>query len=467
MDRSVQLRHGGVVMVDWVKRHRVLVLFGACALTLVLRLGLIFVRQTYLLSYETTDIGAIPYNLVAGDGYTYLGMESSYFGPAYTFLWAGLMVVFGREGGQLAVQIVQAAALSIAPIFVFLAARHFFNQTAAYLAALWFAFYPELLVLSSTMYSDSIVLALWCVLLGLYAVFMERQRPSYLLAVLFGMVIAVMTLAKGRMLLLSGWLMGLMLLHGLVTVWKERAQQRLRLTRQIVIPLLGGILALLLISPWIARNYAVHDKFMPTESTMGFNLWVGHNANATGTGKLNLGNTPLAGGEFNDEVTGSARFPRSDALQAQLAQCETEASCDDLYLEDALQVMAQDPAREIALSAKKVFYAWWFDPTSATAVHWLYRLPWIVTLVFFVVGAAYRLVVARRIDWLLWGVLVLTTLLQVLFFVVPRFRYPVYPIVFMFAGYAVALVLQRWMPRDDARRPEIAASQAVGVRDGV
>jgi hypothetical protein len=64
-------------------------------------------------------------------------------------------------------------------------------------------------------------------------------------------------------------------------------------------------------------------------------------------------------------------------------------------------------------------------------------------LALFVVGAGHRLFVERRLDPLPWTLLVAGTALAVAFFVIPRLRYPVYPIVFLFAGYGATIVLTR------------------------
>lgn len=425
------------------------ILFLTFLLSFIVRVVLIFWRQTYVADYGRTDIGGIPYNLVNGLGYTYLGMPSSYFGPGYTYVWAVAMLLFGREGGQLGVQLLQAVLLSLAPWPLFYFARHAFGTAVALVSATWMAFYPELLVLSSTMYSDSLAVFLWCAVLGLYAALVGKKRPSTWLAILLGATLGLLALTKGRMLAFAAVVLLALLVNGLRAVWPTRAL----LSRRVLLPILAGLVMLLAILPWTARNYAVHDTFMPLESTMGFNLWLGHNPAATGTGKARLGNTAVAGGEFDETAGEGAAFPVPAALEAALATCQTEVTCDELYQADALAFIRANPERVIELSGYKALYAWWFDPTSAAARSILYRVPWVVTLVFFALGALHRLFVARRVDWLMWAILLVSTLLQMLFFVVPRLRYPVYPIVFVFAGYGAWLLARAVLARYADPRP--------------
>jgi 4-amino-4-deoxy-L-arabinose transferase-like glycosyltransferase len=424
----------------WIDGKALLILISTCIVALLLRLAIIFWRQTYLLSYASTDIGGLAYNLAGGLGYTYQGFPSSYFGPGYTLIWAIFINAFDLDIGQLLVQIFQAAALSAAPIFIFHLARFYFDDLTALLSSLWFGFYPELLVLSSTMYSESLMMLLWMMALGLYAYQRRREQPSYWIAVLMGLVVGLLALTKGRMLFFALAIIGAALAHALVTQQPLRRALRSRL---LWAPLLTGIAALVVLLPWIARNALVHQAFVPLESTMGFNLWLGHNPEATGTGKWRLGNSGVAGAEFDSIASGDAGFPLPPALQAELDDCDSELTCDNIYRRYALDFIATQPRQVASLALHKAAYAWWFDPTSATAAHPLYRWPWIITLLFAVVGAAYRLLVMRRVDGLLWLILLLSTVLQMVFFVVPRLRYPVYPVVFMLASYGVVLLVQR------------------------
>jgi hypothetical protein len=442
--------------LDQIAEKALLILWIACIVAFLMRLGIIFWRQTYLLSYANTDIGGLTYNLAGGLGYTYQGFPSSYFGPGYTFFWAFFINAFDLALGQLLVQIMQAAALSAAPLFIFQFARLYFEDLTALLGALWFGFYPELLILSSTMYAESLVMLLWAVVLGLYAYQRRRDRPSYWVAVLMGLAVGLLALTKGRMLFFSLAVIGAALAQALIM---QRPLIRLLRSRIFRATLLTGFVAMIVILPWVARNALVHRAFVPLESTAGFNLWLGHNPEATGTGKWRLGNTSVAGAEFDGIAEQGANFPLPVALQVELDNCGSELACDNIYRRYALDYITAQPLQVAWLALRKAIYAWWFDPTSATAAHPLYRWPWIVTLFFAVVSSAYRLLVMRRIDGLLWLILLLSTVLQMIFFVVPRMRYPVYPVIFMFTGYGTAWLMRRIWPRDRVAQSRLVEHQ--------
>jgi hypothetical protein len=428
---------------DWIAGKATLILWIACIIAFLFRLGIIFWRQTYLLSYANTDIGGLAYNLAGGLGYTYQGFSSSYFGPGYTLMWAFFINAFDLTRGQLLVQVLQAAALSAIPIFIFQFARFYFDDLTALFSGLWFGFYPEMLVLSSTMYSESLVMLLWAVVLGLYSHQQRRGQPSYWISVFMGLFIGFLVLTKGRMLFFSLVVIGAALTYTLV---KLRPLRPVLLSHLLRAPLLTGIIALAVMLPWMVRNAFVHQAFVPLESTIGFNLWLGHNPEATGTGKWRLGNTIVAGAEFDSIVDQGASFPLPVALQSELSSCSSELACDDIYRRHALDYIIAQPQQVASLALRKAIYAWWFDPTSATAAHPLYRWPWIATLFFAAIGALYRLLAERRIDGLLWLILLLSTVLQMIFFVIPRMRYPAYPIVFIFASYGFVLLLQHvWL----------------------
>jgi hypothetical protein len=113
-----------------------------------------------------------------------------------------------------------------------------------------------------------------------------------------------------------------------------------------------------------------------------------------------------------------------------------------------LLAVRADPAREASLSLRKIVYFWTIDPTSSVARSPGYWVPWAAVLVLFVVGLRSR---ARheRSDPLALTILVTATALAVLYFVIPRLRYPVYPVVFLLAGQGAAALFPRTEPAPD------------------
>jgi len=70
---------------------------------------------------------------------------------------------------------------------------------------------------------------------------------------------------------------GLCLIVALVGLWREWRQPK-----RLVMNFLSIFMFLLVLSPWVVRNYRVHEVFVPFVTNMGFNLWVGNAEGATG-----------------------------------------------------------------------------------------------------------------------------------------------------------------------------------------
>jgi hypothetical protein len=409
------------------------VLWAAVAGSLVLRVAVVLLRGTWTADYSSSDIGQIAYNIANGEGFRFMGIPSSFFGPVYLYLWAFALRA-GGETGQLAVQLLQAAALSIAPLFLYSFARLRFAVLPALLGALALAFYPELLVLPTTMYADTLSLFLWCACLALYASSVRSGPGAVRPAVLLGIVAGVTALTKGRLLLFAA-----LLLPFLAAGDPSRLRDVLRPSAAgIRSAVLAGIAVLAVLAPWVIRNQQVHGELLLLESSSGLNLWMGHNEHATGTGKTRVGvGGAAAPGEGGTDDTG---FPRSDELVAEYRAAPTEPARDRVLRDAALRAIRENPAREIPLSLRKILYFWTVDPTSSVARSPAYWAPWAAVLALMLAGIRDRRAQGNG-DPLLGSVLVFATVLAVAFFVIPRLRYPIYPIVFLFAGQGLAALL--------------------------
>jgi hypothetical protein len=414
------------------------VLSGVCAASFAVRAALVLLRGTYTEDYSSSDIGGIAYRIAAGQGFTYEGMPSSFFGPVFVYLWAFALERWGTTG-QLLIQLLQAALLSVAPLCLWAFARLRFAAFPAFCGCVIFAFYPELLLLPTTMYADTLALFLWCANLALYAVAVRSRPGAARPAIALGICSGVLALTKGRLLLFSALLLLFLAagdpssLRGLFRVSRARV-------RSAVIALAATCVVL---APWVIRNQRVHGSFLLLESTSGLNLWMGHTEGATGTGKYRLGVGGAADpGEARSDDTA---FPRSAELSTALRAATSELAKDRAFRDDAWRAVRADPAREVSLSLRKILYFWTIDPTSSVARSPGYWVPWAGLVVLLLVGLRSRAVQGRS-DPLILAILVTATVLAVLYFVIPRLRYPVYPAVFLLAGQGAAALLARRAP---------------------
>jgi hypothetical protein len=122
--------------------------------------------------------------------------------------------------------------------------------------------------------------------------------------------------------------------------------------RVLAATLLGTLVAL---APWTVRNLRVFGAFVPTSTSLGRTLWIGHNS--------------LADGGMNDaiqramEATVTAAGPFAEGPARELA-------VNRLLLRDALGFAAAHPWRELVLTPARAYHlfrgdhVWqaWYDP---------------------------------------------------------------------------------------------------------
>jgi hypothetical protein len=187
------------------------------------------------------------------------------------------------------------------------------------------------------------------------------------------------------------------------------------LARRGLVPAVVLTLGLgVVLTPWIARNYAVYGRFVLTAPHGGVTFWTGNNPAAGGEGDL----------AANPEM-GRARvqFERRHAGA-------TAADLDSAYYREALRFIAQNPGAWTALLARKLFYT--FVPIGPSyRLH--SRLYYVATagcyalvLPFAVLGLI-GLLRRRRAGRLtaLWLLALSTVVTGVVFFPQERFRLPV------------------------------------------
>lgn len=108
--------------------------------------------------------------------------------------------------------------------------------------------------------------------------------------------------------------------------------------RQLLVVFAAGVA--LIVLPWIARNYVVHDQFILTAAHGGVTLWTGNNPLAHGEGDLAA-----------NPIMGQARRD----LEAR-HQGLTNQQMDDVYYREVRDFVLQHPGRWLILEARKLFY---------------------------------------------------------------------------------------------------------------
>jgi hypothetical protein len=117
---------------------------------------------------------------------------------------------------------------------------------------------------------------------------------------------------------------------------------------------IGLVVAVLVVTPWLVRNYRTHHVLVLGRSNMGYMLWLGNNPLATGSLWIDR-DTPIA-----SRMPGELRR----AVEAE----KNELAQDRLFRREALHYIAAHPGEAARLALRKFVYFWWFAPEAGHGI---------------------------------------------------------------------------------------------------
>jgi tetratricopeptide (TPR) repeat protein len=260
-----------------------------------------------------------------------LGPGAYYVSPLYIYFLALCLAMSG--GALMAVRVIQAVLGTAAVGLVFLTARAWFGERAAWVAAGLAALtglltFYEVVVLQASL--EPILTALE--LYALTRAFRSGRLAWYAAA---GAAIGLHALNRPNLLLWGVALLVLLLI--------SRGLSRHPIARAAAVA--AGLVAAL--APIAARNLAVTGQASVLPSHGGLNLYVGNNPRADGTYHTVPGITPDIDGQAED-----ARRVAEAALRRPMSDGEVSA----YFVGLALDWIAANPVPAAALFARKLYY---------------------------------------------------------------------------------------------------------------
>ena len=415
---------------------------------ILIGLGALLLRLTYLVELRGTPLLAViigdakQYDLWAGQivGGQWIGAEIFYQTPLYPYL---LAVIFKLTGHHLfTVQVVQTILGASSCVFLGLAGRRFFDQRVGLIAAILLAIYPPAIFFDGLIQKASLDLFLMTLLLVLLGEFYHRPHWKWL--IFAGATLGAFTLNRENA----------RVLYPIIAVWllicfrsaplKQRAFRAAIFTAAIIMVLL----------PVGIRNYHVGGEFMISTSQLGPNLYIGNHPGAEGAYE------PLVPGH------GNAAYERDDATRLAedaMGRKLTPGQVSDYWVRRSLGYVRGQPGDWLRLMGRKALLV--FSATEAAdteSIESYSDYSRILRLLFWInFGVILPLGVLgvwlTRSDWrrllLLSGMLLAMAAAVAIFYVVARYRYPIVPIVILFAAAALSAIpslrgqsWRRWIP---------------------
>jgi 4-amino-4-deoxy-L-arabinose transferase-like glycosyltransferase len=386
---------------------RLLWVFGVSGL--LFRLVFVIVTQDIggAAALDAGTYHSIALNMLEGRGFSQDSVNPSLFvAPLYPFFLAG---VYGLAGVHpLLVEILQAVLGTLAALVLYLLARDLFGRVVGVIAFVLALFMPDLFVLNTFLYTETLFIFLF--VLAVWLAMRALREPSWKHLAIAGFIGGLTTLTRGVTLLLPLLLMISLLLH-----------YRFRDTlRPVVVYALFFILPIV---PWTLRNYHTFHAVVPVAVGSGDVLWTGNYL-------------PLDG-KYSYEKT----MVIMDSMTVGLNQVDR----DKLLTREALNNMKAEPLATAGLWVRKFFRFWFWvyegAPTGSkrqggSLVQWILALSYYPVLLLFAAG-----VWLSRKRWrdffFLYLLLAYYVAAHVALLVVPRYRFPILPLMVLFASLAI------------------------------
>lgn len=379
-------------------------------------------------------------NLLHGRGFSYYSVEqtgeitdkylldpkqtfpSAFKPPVYPMFLTLFGLLFGTgKLGILLIELFQVLLGLASCWFIYDITIINFNRLTAIIALLLAGIYP-LLVFSPSQVSDAVLQVFLICLLYWLLFKIERTANLKWIIPLTGIILGILLIARTEMWIylpfIFFWLSG-------------RAKDWQRLTLYIT------IVAFIVVSPWVIRNYYQFGTFSFNTSG-GLNLWEGQNQDAKGVPSWYTNPSAKLSGESIHKI---AEIPLAN---------DYEVLLDKIYFNEAKSFILNNPDKVIRLAFYKAFFYWsslypgidFIYPNVASPVYWL---PWLFLLPFFIYGAIINFRSFKKL-FLFYSSFFLGTLTVMVFFVLPRYILFILPWVIVFAASAMTKIFVIWFP---------------------
>ena len=401
------------------------------------------VRLLYLLEWSGTPL----FDVLIGDGRHYdlwargisggswLGSEVFYQAPLYPYF---LAIVYSTLGdGPWIVRLVQIVLGSASCVLLALAGRRFFDEKVGFVAGCGLALYAPAIYFDGLLQKATLAGLLTTLLLFCLGEHLGSARDRW--AGWAGAVLGLLALTRENALIL----LPIVVLWLLIGPGESPLPRRIRSSALFL-----GALALVLV-PVAMRNNALGGGFAPTTTQLGPNFYIGNHEGANGR------YVPLRKGR------GDPRYERRDATELAeraLGRKLGAGEVSDYWLGRSLEFVRSEPGAWLGLMAHKTLLVWHAGEimdansleTYADESALLHLLGFVshfgllAPLAFLGVWFTRR---RWRKLWLLHAVVLSISGAVALFYVMGRYRYPVVPVLVLFAAAALLRLHGAWRRR--------------------
>ncbi len=407
-------------------------IFGIIVVAAILRIGTVACFHPPLIS-DDKDYDAIARSLVHGDGFTLDGHPTAYRLPGYPLLLAASYAVFGDS--KTPIRILQVIADVISCLLLFSIGKKLFSEKVGLLAAAILALFPIQILYVSHLMTETIFTAI--LLLIVWVVVVEKSEhhmpaESIILGLLTGLGMLIRTT------------MALIPLVIFLYRWRDGNPFKTNVRSLAIL----ATTALITVSPWLVRNYAVFHRVSFT-SNAGVNFWMGNHSGASGAYSFPKENNPLiaAADDFDRSDLGfklGIEFIRTHPLESVIIEGRKIAHffAADYWL---LMTMEYKPEWAYAQNAAAVFTQ--LSIVDIVILH----LPYVAVILFGTFGLVCPACKDEKNFLFLRALLLYWLAVHLLFYADARYRFPIVPIFILAAVYGWFILREKIFQRTKMR----------------
>lgn len=231
-------------------------------IALIPRLVIAFTLQT-IPTFDAVGYDQRALSILNGKGYSFNNKPTAVKPPLYSIFLAGIYRIFGHN--YLYVRIIQSIIGAFTCLVIYLLARDSLGRIVGILSATLSIFYPVFIKSSVHLLTECLIILIIS-LIGLYILKLS-QSNKLKDAVLLGLLMGISLLTRSAMLFFIPVILLLIVFDWILV------------RRQIKYPILIAVMvtSVLIISPWLIRNYIIYRAFIPGGTQAGEVLYTSYN----------------------------------------------------------------------------------------------------------------------------------------------------------------------------------------------
>lgn len=387
----------------------------------------------YMINSFPDDYNKLASNLLAGNGYRIFPdtSETLLRPPGYPLFLTLIFYFFPNS--LIAVKIVNLTlGLFTAWIVALLAWRLTGHKATATLAAFLFLTHPAILFAQSRSGTESLFTLLTTgFVLALCKAFGRTKMLDFGFA---GILLGMATMVKSTTIFFPAFLFGFVLLknqwHSIFKIWMPR----------LALMFLGMLLVL---APWIVRNYLLVHQFIPTMSVTGTSATHGLYVCKNFSFEANMGQQYSEAAKQLNAVAAKLQLPHREMFFQYFYNAEDEVRFNQYLLQTVYDEYRKSPELLVRCSLQNVFNFWFAGRTwKSTILNVLVQTPYLILAalgVYFCIRNGYF---KQIVPILVFAGYFYTIHLPII--ALARYSVPLIPFLAIFSGIAIEELRMRW-----------------------